>query len=179
MPTERELEKRVGELEEEVRLLRGGRRGGRVRYRSAAAIGDFPLVSVALGPNPEKGEWRGHARGVIAIGDVATGLVAIGGLATGGICIGGLTLGIASFGGLALGVLLAVGGLAVGGTAVGGAAVGRVAAGGAAAGEYACGGGAFGTHVVSATRRDPEAVAFFRDRGLERLCPPAGRAAPR
>jgi hypothetical protein len=162
-----DLEKRVRELEEEVRLLRGrGRRPGRVRYRSAASIGNIPLVSIALGPDLEKGEWRGHARGIVAIGDLATGVVAIGGLATGGIAIGGLSLGLASLGGLALGVLLAVGGAAVGGTAIGGAAVGRVAIGGGAVGEYACGGGAFGAHVVSATRRDPEAEAFFREHGL-------------
>jgi hypothetical protein len=177
MPRPEDLEKRVRELEEEVRLLQG-RRPGRVRYRSAAAIGDVPLVSVALGPDLEKGEWRGHARGVIAIGDIATGVVAIGGLATGGICIGGVALGLASFGGLALGILLAVGGLAVGGTAVGGAAVGRIAVGGGAAGQYACGGGALGTHVVSPARRDPEAEAFFRERGLGWLCPPAPRPRP-
>jgi hypothetical protein len=174
MPGRDDLDKRVRELEEEVRLLRG-RRPGRVRYRSAAAIGDFPLVSIALGPDPEKGEQRGHARGVVAIGDVATGLVAIGGVATGGVALGGLSVGLASVGGLALGVVLAVGGAAVGGTALGGAAVGRVAIGGGAVGEYACGGGALGKHVVSATRRDPEAEAFFRERGLEGLCPPTAR----
>ena len=167
MPSPEDLETRVRELEEEVRLLRG-RRPGCFRYRSAAAIGNVPLVSIALGPDLEKGEWRGHARGVIAIG----------GLATGGICLGGVSLGLASFGGLALGVLLAVGGLAVGGTAVGGAAAGRIAVGGGAAGEYACGGGAFGTHVVSPTRRDPEAEAFFRERGLDWLCPPLSRQRP-
>jgi hypothetical protein len=174
MPTQGDLEKRVRELEEEVRALRG-RRPPRVRYRSAIAIGDIPLLAVALGPDPEKGEPRGHARGIVAIGDVATGLVAIGGLATGGVAIGGLSVGLASLGGLALGALLAVGGLAVGGTALGGAAVGRVAVGGGAVGEYACGGGALGTHVVSATRRDPEAEAFFHEHGLEWLCPPSGR----
>jgi hypothetical protein len=169
-----DLEKRVAELEEEVRLLRG-RRGGSIRYRSSIAIGDIPLVSIALGPDLARGEWRGHAKGIVAIGDIATGVFALGGLATGGICIGGLTLGLASLGGLALGVLVAVGGLAVGTTAVGGAAVGRVAVGGGAVGEYACGGGALGTHVIDATRRDPEAEAFFRERGLEWLCQPAGR----
>ena len=176
MASQTDLEKRVAELEEEVRLLRG-RRGGRVRYRSSIAIGDIPLVSIALGPDPARGEWRGHAKGIVAIGDIATGVVALGGVATGGICIGGLSFGLASLGGLALGILLAVGGLAVGTTAVGGGAVGRVAVGGGAVGEYACGGGAFGTHVVSATHRDPEAEAFFRERGLEWLCPPAGRRA--
>jgi len=140
MASQTDLEKRVAELEEEVRLLRG-RRGGRVRYRSSIAIGDIPLVSIALGPDPARGEWRGHAKGLVAIGDIATGVVALGGVATGGICIGGLSFGLVSLGGLALG------------------------------------GGALGTHVVSATRRDPEAEAFFRERGLEWLCPPAGRRA--
>ncbi len=176
MPGQADIEKRVRELEEEVAQLRG-RRPPRVRYRSAAAIGDLPLVSIALGPDLEKGEWRGHARGVVAIGDTAMGGVAIGGLAVGGIAFGGLSLGLASLGGLALGVFLAVGGGAVGGISLGGAAVGRVAIGGGAVGEYACGGGAFGAHVISATRRDPEAEAFFREHGLDRLCPPAGRRA--
>jgi hypothetical protein len=176
MPDPSELERRVRALEEEVRLLRG-RRPGRVRYRSAAGIGDIPLVSIAIGPDPEKGESRGHARGIVAIGDTAAGVLAIGGIAAGGIAIGGLSLGLASLGGLALGVFLAVGGGAVGGTAVGGAAVGRVAIGGGAVGEYACGGGAAGAHVVSATRRDPEAEAFFRDRGLAALCPPVSRGS--
>lgn len=174
MSGQADLEKRVRELEEEVAHLRG-RRPPRVRYRSAAAIGDLPLVSIALGPDLEKGEWRGHARGVVAIGDTAMGGVAIGGLAVGGIAFGGLSLGLASLGGLALGVFLAVGGGAVGGMALGGAAVGRVAIGGGAVGEYACGGGAFGAHVISATRRDLEAEAFFREHGLDRLCPPVGR----
>jgi hypothetical protein len=174
MPGQADLEKRVHELEQEVAQLRG-RRVPRVRYRSAAAIGDVPLVSVALGPDPEKGEWRGHARGVVAVGDTAVGGIAVGGLAVGLISLGGLSLGLASVGGLALGVFLALGGGAVGGTAVGGAAVGRVAIGGAAVGEYACGGGAFGAHVISAMRRDPEAEAFFRERGLDRLCPPVRR----
>ena len=164
-----DLERRVDELEQELaRMRRWPRRG--VRYASAAAIGGIPLIAIALGPDPAKGEWRGHARGLLAIGDIATGLVAIGGLATGGVCIGGLSIGVASLGGLALGLLLAIGGLAVGSTALGGAAVGRAAIGGAVAGEYACGGAGFGSHVIDARHADPEAVAFFRERGLDVLC---------
>ena len=163
-----DLERRVEDLEQEVVRLRGARRRA-VRYRSAAGIGELPLVSIALGPDLSKGEWRGHARGVIAIGDMATGVVAIGGLATGGVCIGGVTLGVASLGGLALGLWLALGGLAVGGTALGGAALGRTAIGGAAVGEYACGGAALGSHVIDALHRDPEALAFFHERGLDAL----------
>jgi hypothetical protein len=169
-----DLERRVRELEGEVQRLRGLRPRS-IRYRSTASLGGIPLLSVALGPDLEKGEWRGHARGVIAIGDIASGGIAIGGLAIGGISLGGVSIGLASLGGLALGVLLAAGGGAVGGVALGGAAVGGIALGGGAAGEYACGGGAYGTHVVDARRRDPEAVRFFEEHGLEWLCSPGRR----
>jgi hypothetical protein len=163
-----QLEKRIAELEREVAVLRG-RRGG-VRYRSTAALGEIPLLSVAIGPDLSKGEIRGHARGVIAIGDFATGLVALGGLARGGIAVGGLTAGLVSVGGFSVGLLLAVGGFTLGSLALGGLAVGGVAVGGGAAGYYACGGGTAGVHMVSPVRRDPAAVAFFERYGLAGLC---------
>jgi hypothetical protein len=165
-----QLEKRIAELEREVGILRGRKTG--VRYRSTVGVGDFPLFAVAVGPDLSRGEIRGHARGIVAVGDFATGVVAIGGLARGVVAIGGLTAGLVSFGGLALGLLLAFGGLALGSVAVGGGAAGRVAIGGGAVGRYACGGGAYGTYVVSATRRDPEALAFFRAFPLGSLCRP-------
>lgn len=172
--SQRDLEQRVEELEQEVaRLRRGGYRGR--RWRSDFELLGLPLVAVALGPDPEKGEWRGHARGVVAIGDVATGVLAVGGLARGVVALGGLSLGLVSFGGMAIGLLLAIGGGAVGGLALGGAAAGGVAVGGAAAGRYACGGGAYGTAVISPTRSDPEALEFFREQGLEGLCGPRPR----
>ena len=117
------------------------------------------------------GELRGHAKGVIAIGDFATGFVALGGLARGVVAIGGLAAGLFSVGGLSIGLLSAFGGLAIGALAVGGGAFGAVAVGGGAGGYYACGGGAAGTHVVSAIRRDPEAVQFFSEHGFRGLCP--------
>jgi hypothetical protein len=169
---EPDLRRRVDELEREVARLRGA--GGRayrgIRYRSSAAIGDLPLVAVSIGADPERGEIRGRARGVIAIGDIATGVIAVGGLARGVVALGGLALGALSFGGLSLGVLAAVGGVAIGSLAVGGAAAGGVAMGGAAIGQYSCGGAAAGAHSVSALTRDPEAEKFFAHYGLTRLC---------
>jgi hypothetical protein len=127
----------VAEVEEQVAALGSGRwssiRG--IRKRASWGLGDIPFYDVAVGPDLARGELRGHATGVIAIGDLAAGLV--------------------SFGGLSIGVLSAVGGFAIGGLALGGAAVGGVAVGGGAAGYYACGGDAAGTHVVDAIRRDP------------------------
>jgi hypothetical protein len=170
MPDPAPLERRVAELEREVQALRG--RSGGVRYRSAAALGGVPLLAVSLGPDLSRGELRGHARGVVALGDFATGVIAIGGIARGFLAIGGLALGVLGFGGLSLGLLAAVGGLAIGSLAVGGFSAGGAAVGGGAVGYYACGGAARGAYVVSQRRRDPEAIAFFEARGLGGLCLP-------
>jgi hypothetical protein len=171
MRSREELEERVERLEREIEALRG--QGGRsVRRRSASLVGNIPLWEIAIGPDLAAGEARGHAKAILALGDIATGFVALGGWARGGLAIGGLATGLFSIGGLSVGALVAAGGLAIGGAAFGGGAVGMVAIGGGAAGEYACGGGAAGTHVISAVRRDPEAVAFFQEQGLDGLCPP-------
>jgi hypothetical protein len=132
-----------------------------VRFRSESTFLAYPLVSVAIGPDLATGELRGHARGMIAVGDIATGVIAVGGVARGIIALGGLAIGALALGGGALG-LLAFGGLAVGLGATGGLAVGYVAVGGLALGYYAAGGAAFGKFVVSALRQDPDAVEFFR-----------------
>lgn len=139
-----------------------------VRRRSSYEFIGMPLYSIALGPDPAKGELRGHAKGVLAIGDLATGVVAIGGLARGVIAMGGLAFGLVAFGGLAVGGL-ALGGAAIGLAALGGGALGYIAVGGAAVGVYAAGGAAFGEHVLSAAAQDPEAVRFFSDFGLRAL----------
>jgi len=164
------FQQKVETLEREVAHLKHGlvRRG--VRKRSRRSFWGLPLYEIALGPDPDRQEVRGHARGVVAIGDIATGFVALGGVARGGIALGGVAIGGLCFGGCALG-LLAIGGLAVGAGAVGGmsiglvalggGAVGLVAVGGGAFGYYACGGGAYGEHVLDAVQRDPEAVRFF------------------
>jgi hypothetical protein len=124
----------------------------------------LPWLAIALGPDADRGERRGHARGIVAIGDVATGLIAIGGMARGLVAFGGLAIGAVSFGGLAIGAL-AFGGGAVGGFAVGGAAIGIVAIGGFAIGHFAAGGAAFGTYPLSPLERSPEAIEFFRQLG--------------
>jgi hypothetical protein len=38
-----------------------------VRKRSEATLFGLPLVSIAVEPDPENNELRGHARGIIAI----------------------------------------------------------------------------------------------------------------
>ncbi len=141
-----QLKQRVAALEREVAALKSRSfpyRG--IRKRSNRCYWGLPLYDIAMGPDPEKGEMRGHAKGIIAIGDIATGVLALGGVAR----------GVIAFGGVAAGLLL--------GIAVGGGAIGGVAIGGGAFGYYAAGGGAFGEHVISGMSQDPEAVRFFND----------------
>jgi len=120
-----------------------------IRKRSSKTLGGLPLVALAFGPDPEQGETRGHARGVIAIGDIATGWLAIGGAAKGYIAIGGVARGAVAVGGAAIG-LIAIGGGALGVISLGGLAVGVLAIGGLAIGGIAIGGGAIGIVAMGA-----------------------------
>lgn len=157
-----------------------------VRRQSKTTIGGLPLWAIATGPDPASGQMRGHAKAIIAIGDMATGVLAVGGFARGIVALGGFALGLISAGGLAIGIALAAGGAAIGGVAIGGGALGNVAIGGGAVGRYALGGGGAGQYVIAANRCDPEAVDFFlrnsawipfvgpamaqQSRNIERLC---------
>ncbi|TWT45615.1 hypothetical protein RAS1_20430 [Phycisphaerae bacterium RAS1] len=142
------------------------------RYRSTTTIFGLPLLDVALGPHGA--EKRGHARGIIAYGDIATGVIAIGAfargviafgsLAVGVVAIGAMNLGLLALGGVAVGLLGAVGGVAAGGITAGGMTVGGVAQGGLAIGHYARGGMAIGTHTISGVGvGSPVAQQFFKD----------------
>jgi len=133
-----------------------------IRRQSSHTLCGLPLWAVAIGPDLERGEMRGHARGIFALGDIATGWFACGGFARGLVAIGGGAIGVVALGGGAVGILFAIGGAAVGGIAFGGAALGVVAVGGGACGYYALGGGAVGVHTVSAMHQDPAARDFFQ-----------------
>ena len=178
MQTREALEARVRDLERELAAVRKGAMR-RVRKKATWGLGNIPMYEVALGPDLEQGQMRGHARAIFAVGDIATGFVAVGGWARGVLAFGGLATGVISFGGLSIGLLAAVGGLAIGSVALGGGAVGGVALGGGAVGQYACGGGAIGRHVIRPGRIDPEAEAFFRQKGLMKLCAPPQQAERR
>ena len=133
-----------------------------IRRESPRKFFGLPLWAIAIGPDWERGEMRGHARGIFAFGDIATGWFAFGGLARGFLAFGGFAIGLFAFGGLAIGILVAVGGAAIGGLAIGGGVVGGIAIGGGACGYYALGGGAIGVHTVSGAHQDPAALDFFQ-----------------
>ena len=125
-----------------------------IRWTSSATLLEYPLVSIALGPDPSKSELRGHARAIIAIGDIATGVIAPGGVARAAVALGGLAIGGIVLGGCGIGIL-ALAGLALGCLAMGGLAIGYAAIGGLAVGYYAMGGAAFGQFVIGPLHQDP------------------------
>src|SRR5258708_4614688 len=76
--------------------------GGFMRYRSKAELFGLPLFCVAVGPDLEKREARGVARGIVAIGDIAIGGIALGGAAVGFIAFWGPARARPGPGGLSL-----------------------------------------------------------------------------
>lgn len=110
-------------------------------YKSKRTLWGLPLVHIKFG----MGLCR--ARGIVAIGNIATGLVALGGLSAGLVSLGGVSLGLLTLGGVSAGGI-ALGGLAVGLLAVGGCAIGGIAFGGGATGIYALGGAAAGSQIA-------------------------------
>ena len=103
-------------------------------YKSKRTLFGLPLVHINCGPGIH---W---ARGIIAIGDIATGLVALGGIAAGLVSVGALSFALLlALGALCLGAV-SIGGLAVGLTAWGGFSFGLLSVGGISFGIYAMGG---------------------------------------
>ena len=77
-----------------------------IRYTSRLRLFGWPLVAIAQGVDFSRNEQRGHARGIIALGDIATGIIAIGGVARGLIAVGGVAVGLVTVAGVGLGASL-------------------------------------------------------------------------
>ena len=102
--------------------------GWHYEYKSERTLFGLPLVHINLS---QRGlTW---ARGIVAIGNVATGVVAIGCFAAGILSLGAICLGLLVLAGMAVG-LVALGGISIGIIAVGGCALGYLAIGGSAVG---------------------------------------------
>ncbi len=106
--------------------------GRHYEYKSKRTLFGLPLVHINIG---RRNHW---ARGIIAIGNIATGFVALGGIAA----------GLLSLGAVSFGLLLALGAVTLGGVSVGGVAIGLLAWGGIALGWLAMGGVAVGVYAA-------------------------------
>ena len=111
-------------------------------YRSKRTLFGLPLVHVNCGSG---NRW---ARGIVAVGNVATGVVALGGVSLGLFTLGGVSVGLLlALGAVSIGIT-AVGGVALGALAWGGVAIGWLAVGGLSLGVYAAGGAAVGSQAA-------------------------------
>lgn len=126
-------------------------------YKSSRTLFGLPLVHICWG----LGICR--AKGVVAMGNVATGLLAVGGLSAGLISAGGLSFGLLALGGIAGGAA-ALGGLALGLLAFGGCAIGLLAIGGCAVGLYAAGGAVYGAVMAVGGSASSPNVAIGENR---------------
>ena len=108
-------------------------RGWSYEYRSRRTLFGLPLVHINL-----RDRGLSRAKGIFAVGNVATGVISIGAFSFGGVALGAVNLGVISVGALAVG-LFSLGALAVGGLACGAMSLGVLALGGIAKGVFAAG----------------------------------------
>lgn len=95
---------KASDLKTEIEFIMSPVRGRRgFRASSTRTLMGLPLWSVAFGPDLERGEIRGHARGIFALGEIATGVVAIGAVAGGVVAIAPVAVGLVAIGGIAMG----------------------------------------------------------------------------
>ncbi len=134
-------------------------RGMGREYISERKLLGLPLVHINMGPR-YPGQPVRHAKGWLAVGEVAVGVVAFGSFAVGLMAWGGIALGAVVWAGLGIGIV-SFAGMSVGVLATGGAAVGIGAVGGLAIGIYAHGGQGIGPHSGSDGEVDPQAADFL------------------
>ena len=131
-------------------------------FKSNATWHGLPLIHFASGICPETGRHI-VAKGVIAVGRMACGIIAIG----------QASIGVIAIGQLAIGLLFGLGQLTSGVAAIGQAAIGvafglgQLTTGYIAIGQFAFGKYVFaqfgiGEYVLSMTRKDQQAIDFFK-----------------
>lgn len=138
-------------------------------YKSKRTLFGLPLVHINCGPGVH---W---ARGIIAIGDIATGFVALGGIAVGLLSLGAISLGLLlALGGLSVGII-SIGGCALGILALGAYTFGLLSVGGIACGVYSVGGVAIASKVaVGGAASAPLAIGSAAEGAKAILIPPGG-----
>lgn len=131
-------------------------------FKSHTVWNGLPLIHYTTGKSPETGR-RVCAKGVIAVGKFACGIIAIGQASVGVIAIGQLAIGLLfGFGQLATGVA-AIAQVAIGVYfGLGQLATGYIAIGQFAYGKYVLAQLGVGEFVLSITRKDSQAVEFFK-----------------
>ena len=115
------------------------------RHECPIEIKGYPLWSIAIGANEEKGEKSGKAKGIIAVGDEAFGVIAVGYVAKGIFALGLVAIGVVTIGLVSLG-LFAIGLLSAGVFVARGLAAASLCY---AVGKFAIGYSAYGDYFLS------------------------------
>lgn len=108
-------------------------RGYSYEYKSEKKLLGLPLVHISIGRGAKR------AKGIVAIGNIATGAVSIGLLSSGILSIGVASAGLLSFGSFSLGLLLSMGAISIGAFSFGAIALGLVTFGAVSVGLYSVG----------------------------------------
>ena len=109
-------------------------------YVSKTKIFNIPLVHINIGLGLKR------AKGIIAIGNIATGFISLGLVSIGLLSFGVLALGLLALGSFSCG-LLSLGAIAFGLLSFGGVSLGYFTFGGVSIGKYAIGGYAYGASI--------------------------------
>lgn len=135
-------------------------------YISKTTVHGTPLFHINFG----LGAYR--AKGIVAIGNVATGVLALGFVSAGVFALGLLSIGLFAFGSIALALLLGAGGVATGALAFGGVAIGILTFGGCSIGYVAIGGYAVGQYALGGVAHGHVAVGVLDAEGTHAFLMP-------
>lgn len=126
-------------------IINNYHQGWSYEYKSKRTLFGLPLVHIRF---QDHGLCR--AKGIVAIGNVATGIVALGCISFGGLSLGAVSLGAGSLGALAVG-LVSLGGFSIGLLAFGAISLGLLAMGAIAKGVFSIGNIAFAARIAIGT----------------------------
>ncbi len=118
------------------------RRRRHYEYKSTKTFLGLPLVHVNIGLGIRK------AKGIIAIGNVASGIISIGLASIGVLSLGLASLGVLSLAVFSVGLLLALGSVAIGTVAIGAIAVGIFTIGAISFGVFSLGAISIASHIA-------------------------------
>ena len=111
-------------------------------YKSERTLFGMPLVHVNIGAGFRR------AKGIFAVGNIATGFVSLGLASFGIISIGLASLGLVSLATFSLGLLLSIGVISIGTFSIGAIAIGIFALGAVSIGMFSTGALAVASHIA-------------------------------
>ncbi len=129
---------RIGTVNEQFWV----RRGKYYEYKSERTLFGLPLVHINIGLGFRR------AKGILAIGNIATGYLSIGLISMGFVSLGFIGLGLISIATLGAGLLFSVGAIAAGLVAVGAIALGVFTLGALSIGMFSLGACSIASHIA-------------------------------